>query len=227
MNVLSQSGRKWLPLALYSFAIVLNISVAWLEFWGHGETGSESLFADAWHVVSDGLTNGTGLAKSGMLVLALWVAYQDRIRRTLDWSAALIVFGAGSLMLMSSGDKLMNGELPRIVESSLLLGVAVAGLLANLFLLFLFHLLGVEHTHTHGHAHHHDNVLAMNKLHTAGDALGSILVIATAGLFLWSGDPRVGYFDLFASCAIAGWLMANAWKTLRHLQAHTHAHNHS
>lgn len=208
-------GCDHCKLLLYSVAIVLNIFVAALEFWGSGRTQSTSLSADAWHVISDGLGNVIGVLAALSVLYTSVGSRREKRQKYFEFLAGLFVMCVGFLILMNSGNRLINGILPEIVEGKLLLGVAAIGLLVNVLLWFAFRMLRVEHSHVHDTSDHHDDgVLSANIAHTLGDAAASIGVLLNASLFVLFGDRRVGYLDLAISCLIALWLMKQAWDVL-------------
>ena len=196
---------------LYAFAVVLAALVAALEFFGSRETGSRSLWSDAWHVASDGFGYLIGGAYALLALYQVWKP-QDlvRLRKWCETAIGMLLVVVAINIFGESGYRLWFGVLPDIRRDGLLLGIAVLGLLANLFLLMLFWAFGVHHDHGGAAGHHHqhgagpDKILQGNFWHTASDTASSFLVIANAVIFSLTTNPAWGYLDLSVSIIIAG-----------------------
>jgi len=208
---------------LYWFAILVTGLIAWFEFWGSGITGSRSLFADAWHVVSDGMGYLIGVFALRMVKNTL-SGKQSQVKRRFEVLVASFILVVGLHMFVTSAGHIYNREIPLITSNRLLVVVAFVGLMANLFLFFLFRALRVGHGHG-GHNHvHEDGVLQMNIVHTLGDAATSFMVLMNALLFLIFPDRRIVYLDLLVSCVIALWLI---WQALGLLISPHVGHKHT
>lgn len=195
---------------LYGFALVITIVVAALEFWGSQETGSVSLWSDAWHMVGDAFGYAIG---GGYALLAL-----SRLLKTegLKWVRGACEFLLGAFLVLTAcgifadaGGRLWWGVLPVVEHSGLLFSVAVTGLVVNGGLMFLFLSFGLGHGHdsqTHDHAHRASGnaILRANFWHTFGDAASSLLVVLNAIIFSVTDNPVWGRLDLAVSLVIAG-----------------------
>lgn len=194
----------------YAFALVLAVAVAALEFFGSRETGSQSLWSDAWHVASDALGYLIGMVYALLALYRVWKS-QDltRLREWCEIAIGILLVVVAVRIFGESGYRLWFGLLPDIRQDELLLGIAVLGLAANLFLLVLFWAFGIHHDHGGAMGHHHqhgsgaDKILQGNFWHTVSDTVSSLLVIVNAVIFSLTTNPAWGYLDLSVSLAIA------------------------
>jgi len=181
--------------------LVLTVAVMAAEVVGALVSGSLALLADAGRMATDAL--GVALAL-GAVSLAQRPA---RGRRTFGWQRAEILAAVanGLLLLGVAGYVLVEavrrvGDPPEI-GSGVMLGVALAGLVANLVGLALLH---------RGRA----SSLAVRGAHleVLGDALGSGAVIVAAVVVATTGWTPA---DTVASVAIGALVLPRAWTLLR------------
>jgi cobalt-zinc-cadmium efflux system protein len=150
---------------------------------------SLSLIADAGHMVSDAAALGLGL-------FAMWMASHPHTeRRTFGFHRAeiLAALANGSLLMALSFLVIWQAfarlQQPQDIESGLMLGVAVLGLLVNVVAL---NVLG---------GHRHDNLNVKSAfLHVLGDAVGSAGVILAALVIRFTGWTPI---DSLVSVGIA------------------------
>lgn len=140
-------------------------------------SGSLALLADAAHMLTD----------TGSLLLA-WFGYRLAARpadpaRSYGFGRmkVLAAFTNGVLLVLLAfwivWEAVARLLAPVEVMGSLMLGVAVLGLVVNIIAFWILH----------GGAHAHDLNLRGALWHVAGDMLGSVAAILAAGLILWQG----------------------------------------
>lgn len=183
--------------------IILLLSLVYMvaEVVGGLISGSLALLADAGHMLSD----VGGLALS---LVALWIARRPAdARRTYGYTRAeiLAALAQGVALLVVAVVIVIEGVerlvQPREVSGSVMIGIAVGGLVVNLFGLWLLR---------------RDQAHSLNIrgawLHIAGDALGSVGVILAGLAILFLGWAWV---DPAASIAISVLILFAAWHLLR------------
>jgi len=183
--------------------IILLLSLVYMvaEIVGGLISGSLALLADAGHMLSD----VGGLALS---LIALWIARRPAdARRTYGYTRAeiLAALAQGVALLVVAVVIVIEGVerlvQPREVTGSVMIGIAVGGLVVNLFGLWLLR---------------RDQAHSLNIrgawLHIAGDALGSVGVILAGLAILFLGWTWV---DPAASIAISILILLAAWHLLR------------
>lgn len=193
---LRAESRRRLVLAL---GITATVMIA--EAVGGWLAGSLALLADAGHMLADAAALG----------LALFVARVAQRPATPERS-----FGLLRLEILAA---LVNGALliaiaigigveawhrlkaPPTVDGSLLLGIAVVGLVANLVSLRILH---------HGHEH------SLNQrgayLHVLGDLLGSVGALAAGGIVVATGWVMA---DPLISVLITLLVLGSAWRLIK------------
>jgi len=175
---------------------------------------SVALLADAGHMLTD----------AGALALSLFVAWFARRPATpqrtygyLRWEILAAFINGATLLLLSAWilvEAVQRIGSPEPVGGALMLGVAVAGLLAN----------GLSAWLLHGH---HEGSLNMRGayLHVLSDLLGSVAVILAAIAVQWFGWTLA---DPLASIAVTLLIIRGAWRLVREavevLLEHTPAH---
>ncbi|TFC32151.1 cation transporter [Cryobacterium sp. TMT2-18-3] len=194
----SQTNRARLSVAIGIVAAVLVVEVvgAWL-------TGSLALLADAGHMFSD-------LAGLIIALTATVVAARPATdRQTFGYQRAE-VFGAllNGLILLGVAIAVVIGAVGRLVDAggsevraTPMLVVAVIGLLANVAALLLLRPAAGSSINMRG-----------AYLEVLGDTLGSVAVIAAAGVILLTGFVQA---DAIASLIIAGMIAPRALVLLR------------
>src|SRR6478609_2777260 len=152
-------SRLWVVLGLTLVTLVVEVVGSWMS-------GSLALLADAGHLLTDG-------AAVGLTLFTAWLATRPpTARRTyghLRWEILGALINGSVLVALSVWivvEALARFRSPVVVESGILLVVAVAGLLTNGLALYLLH---------------GDREGSLNLrgayLHVLGDLLGSVGVI--------------------------------------------------
>ncbi len=184
-------------------AIALSIAagVFVLEVVGAAITGSLALLADAGHVFTDMF--GVGFA----LVAATMAQRPPTLRRTYGWQRlevvaaafnALLLIGVGLYVAYEGIRRLFD---PEPVEAGLMLVVAVIGLAANFVSLRVLTAGKDESINVRG-----------AYLEVLGDLLGSVAVVAAAGIIVLTGWERA---DPVASLAVAALILPRSLRLLR------------
>jgi cobalt-zinc-cadmium efflux system protein len=165
-------------------------------------TNSLALLSDAFHMLSD--TVALGLA-----ALAARVSLRrptpektfgfKRFEVLAAFANAVILLVLGAGTAVSALGRLWN---PQAVHAGPMMGVAAAGLVLNIGVLFWLRGAGED-----------KNLNEEGVLwHVLGDALGSLAALAAGGLMLWKGWMRA---DAFAGLAIAAILVYGSQKLIR------------
>ncbi len=152
-------------------------------------SGSLALLADAAHMLTD----------AGSLLLA-WFGFHLATRpadakRSFGFARfrILAAFANGLTLILLAGWIIVEAAQrffsPAPIESGMMLGVAIVGLLVNIVAFFVLH---------GGDAGHDDVNLEGALWHVAGDLLGSVVAIIAAGVIMWTGwtpiDPLLSIF---------------------------------
>ncbi len=174
----SRSGAalRWALLVTATFAVV--------EVVGGLLSGSLALLADAGHMVTDA-------ASLGLSLFAAWMAARPAdANRTYGWYRVEILAALvnGAALLAVTGwivvEALQRLRTPQPVEPGLMLGVASAGLVANLVGVVLLHRAHGESLNVHG-----------AYLHVLSDVLGSVAAVSAGLVILLTGwtpaDPLI------------------------------------
>lgn len=164
-------------------------------------SNSVALIADAGHMLTD----------AGALGLSLFVAWFSRrpatSKRTygyLRWEILAAFLNGATLLLLSAWILVESfGRLraPEPVGGALMLGIAIAGLVAN----------GISAWLLHGH-HEQSLNLRGAYLHVLSDLLGSVAVILAAVAVQWFGWA---WADPAASIAVTLLIVRGAWRLVR------------
>jgi cobalt-zinc-cadmium efflux system protein len=184
-------------------ALVLGVTAAFLvvEFVGGLLANSLALLADAGHMLGD-------VGALGLSLFALWFArrpatpeksygyYRIEILAALANGLTLSVIAIA--IFAQAWSRLRS---PEPVEGPLMLGVATAGLLVNLFAAAALHA-------TKGH---NLNIRGA-YLHVLGDLLGSVGAILAALLILLTGWTPA---DPLISCAVGVLILVGSWRLVR------------
>src|SRR3954467_9202830 len=183
--------------------IALGITVLLLLGEGIGGWLSHSLalLADAGHVLTDG-------AALGLSLFVAWLARQpgteSKTYGYLRWEILAALFNAATLLIISVWivvEAVLRFRHPEPIEGSLMLGVAIAGLVAN----------AVAVKVLHGSHSHSLNVRAA-YLHMVGDLLAAAGTVVAAIVVRYTGwlgaDPA-------ASLLTTLLIVASAWRLLR------------
>ncbi len=167
---------KW-SMALTSVYLIAEVVGGYLS-------GSLALLADAGHMLAD-------VGAIGLALFAAWICTQDageqktygyhRIEILAAFINGLALAGISFLIIYEAYHRFLS---PEAVEGSLMMGVAVGGLIINIIVAKILH-----------GDHQHDLNIKGAYLHVLGDLLGSIGAIIAAGLiyfydWLWA-DPLI------------------------------------
>jgi cation diffusion facilitator family transporter len=176
--------------------------------------GSMALLADGWHM-------GTHAAALAVTAFAYIYARRHASDRRYSFGTGKVgtlggfasAVGLAVVALLVFGESAQRLAAPVAIRFNEAIGVAVVGLVVNLFCAFLLRddhdhnsVSSHDDDHDHHHHHHHDHNLRAAYLHVLADALTSLLAIAalTTGKYLgwmWM-DPIMG---LVGSIVIARW----------------------
>jgi cobalt-zinc-cadmium efflux system protein len=185
--------------------LAITLTVLVVEVVGGLLSGSFALIADAGHM----LTDAAGVALA--LVATSLARRPATARRTFGWQRAEILAAlVNALVLTAVAVGAVVGGVRRIaepgdVEARLMLGVAVAGLVANAVGLLLLRPGQQESLNVRG-----------AYLEVLGDLLGSVAVIAAAVVVLTTGFTAA---DGIASVLIGALIAPRAWSLLRDVGA--------
>jgi cobalt-zinc-cadmium efflux system protein len=186
-----------------SLAAALGITLLFVvaEVVGGLLSNSVALLADAGHMVTD----------AGALALSLFVAWFSRRPATpqrtygsLRWEILAAFLNGAALLVLSAWilvESVGRLRAPEPVGGALMLGIAVAGLVAN----------GASAWLLHRHQDHSLNLRGA-YLHVLSDLLGSVAVIIAAGLVQWRGWLLA---DPLASIAVTLLIIRGAWRLVR------------
>lgn len=163
-------------LVLTALFMLVEAAAGWVA-------NSLALLADAGHMLAD-------VAALGLALFVGWAARRPATAERTYGYLRLEIFGAlvngGALLVLAGGivwEALDRFRHPPVVESRILLGVGVAGVVVNLIALRLLH-----------HGHQHSLNLRGAYLHVLGDFLGSAGAVAAGAVIL-----------------LTGWTPADAW----------------
>lgn len=199
-----RGDTRALQIALAITAVFLAVEAV-----GGYISGSVALLADAGHMATD-------VAALALSLFAIRVAGRNPTpnktygyRRTEILAAlanGLLLVGVSVAIAVDSIQRLMG---PPEVASDVMLGVAIAGLAANLVSAWVLH-------RSHGEADGHDHGQSLNMrgalLHVMGDALGSVGAIVAAILMMTLGW---GLADPIAALLITGLILVSSWRLVR------------
>jgi cobalt-zinc-cadmium efflux system protein len=189
-------GRRRLMLVLSITAVFMVV-----EFVGGWISNSLALMADAGHMLSD-------VAALGLTAFALWFSRRPATpAKTYGYMRieilAALVNGA-TLIVISMvifWQAYARFREPQEVEGALMLGVATAGLLVNIFAAFMLH-----------SSSGHNLNLRGAYLHVLGDLLGSVGAITAAIVILATGWMPA---DPIISVIVALLILVGAWRLVR------------
>jgi cobalt-zinc-cadmium efflux system protein len=180
---------------------VITLAVLLVEVVGAVLSGSLALLADAGHVLADGA--GIGLA----LLAIRFAARPATPQRTFGYYRleilaavvnAVLLFGVAGFVLVEAWRRLTD---PPEVASGLMLAVACFGLVANAVSMWLLRRGQAESLNLRG-----------AYLEVWGDLLGSLAVLAAAGVIAATGFQAA---DPLASALIGVLILPRTWRLLR------------
>jgi cobalt-zinc-cadmium efflux system protein len=191
--------RKDTRRLLAAFAVIASIMV--VEIVGGLLSGSLALLADATHMFADaaalGLAAGAHLIARRPADLRRHFGYQRAQVLAAFFNGATLVV----LMLWIVSEAVQRLLDPVAVNATLMLNVAIAGLLANALAFWLLHSAGSRNVNIRG-----------ALLHVAADLLSSIAAILGALLIMWTG---IGRFDPILSILVAALVGISAVRLLK------------
>lgn len=193
-DVRSHRGRLLIVLCLTAGALVAQVVGGLLS-------GSLALLADAGHLATD-------VAGVLLALLAAWFAGRPPTpERTFGYyrleilaaaGNAVLLFGVAVVIVFEAVRRLAD---PPPVGGSLMLGVAAFGMAVNAVALSLLH-----------GSHRHNLNVRGAYLEVLGDLLGSVLVLAAAGVIAFTGALIA---DPIASIAVGVLILPRTWSLLR------------
>ena len=175
MNCVHRPSRERSPRALAT-VLAITLGFAAVEVAGGLLSGALVLLADAAHMLTDA-------AAVALSLFAAWIAsrpataqktygyYRLEILAALLNGAVLIALTAGIVL-----EAIQRLESPQPIRPGLLLGVATAGLLANLAAVAILHRAKGESLNVHG-----------AYLHVVSDVLGSVAAIGAGAVVALTG----------------------------------------
>lgn len=170
-------------------ALGISLAVLAAEVGGGLFAGSLALLSDATHVLVDVVALVVGLGAARMAAREPDEHHTYGFHRLEAMGAlanAVLLIAVSAVVLVASVDRLLS---PSPVDASVVLAIAIVGLIAN----------GTSALIVHG-SERHTGATRVLVLHLGGDAIGSIAVIASALVVLAGGSSAA---DPVASLAIA------------------------
>ncbi len=181
----------------FGLGIALNVGFVLTESYFGWQSHSLALLADAGHNFSDVL--GLILAWVGM-----WMArLRPDDRHTYGWQRASIMAALVNALLLlvvmgsMAWEAVHRFSSPAVVQGQTMMWVAAAGVLLNGLTAWLFMAGG-----------RHDLNIRGAFLHMAGDALVSLGVVVSGGVYLWTGWF---WLDPVMSLVIASLVVVGTW----------------
>lgn len=184
-------------------ALVLTGSFTIIEAVGGWIAGSLAILADAAHMLTDTAALGFAWVAAGVSTRGA-----DE-RRSYGYQRVQVLAGfINGLVLVAivawiAVEAVRRFAEPQPVAGGLMLGVAAAGLLVNLWVFRVLH---------QGHGHHHDLNVRGAVLHVLGDLFGSVGAIVAAVVILWTGWTPI---DPLLSLAVCVLVLVSAGRLLR------------
>ncbi|EBL9190407.1 CDF family zinc transporter ZitB [Salmonella enterica] len=184
------------------FAFIVTAGFMLLEVVGGILSGSLALLADAGHMLTDA---------AALLFALLAVQFSRRpptVRHTFGWlrlttlAAFVNAIALVVITLLIVWEAIERFYTPRPVAGNLMMVIAVAGLLANLFAFWILH---------RGSDEKNLNVRAA-ALHVMGDLLGSVGAIVAALIIIWT---RWTPADPILSILVSVLVLRSAWRLLK------------
>ncbi|MDD2524688.1 MAG: cation diffusion facilitator family transporter, partial [Endomicrobiaceae bacterium] len=191
----SLSGSKYLGV------ILLNICITIAEIIGGIMSGSLSLLSDAVHNFSDTVS-----------IIFSYFAWKisgkkKDAKRTYGYKRAEIIaaFVNSSVLVIISlfliFEAIKRFQNPETINSIIMIGVAIVGLLANFISMLLLE----------KESHHNMNIKS-SYLHLLGDTLSSVgVVLGGIAIFIWN----IFWIDPVITLMIAVYIMIESWKIVK------------
>ena len=194
-----EACEERLPRRSLKIAIVLTAVIFLAEVIGGLVSGSLALLGDAAHMLQDVVAL---LLSLGAIIIAGRLPSPSRTfgYHRVEIGAAVVngflLIGVSALIV---GEALARFSHPRPIDSSVMLGVAVIGLVANLAAMYILH-------------GSHDLNFRSAFLHVLGDTLSSVAVIVAA---IWIAFTGQTFIDPLLSIAIAVLILVSSFSLLR------------
>jgi cobalt-zinc-cadmium efflux system protein len=183
------------------WVFVLTFLYLMVEVAGGILSGSLALLADGFHMFADS-------AAIGLSLFAAWLSHRpapkhrtfgyQRVEILAAFANALLLVGMGLFIFWEGYERFSH---PEPIKASLMLWVALGGLIVNMISAKLLHA-----------DHDHNLNIKGAYLHVMGDLLGSVGAMVAGGL-IWAFDWR--WADPVMSCVIALLILVSAWGLLR------------
>jgi cobalt-zinc-cadmium efflux system protein len=194
-----EACEERLPQRSLKLAIVLTAVIFLAEVIGGLVSGSLALLGDAAHMLQDVVAL---LLSLGAIVIAGRLPSPSRTfgyHRVEIGAAVINGFLLIGVSLMIANEALARFSHPQPIDSTVMLGVAVIGLIANLAAMYVLH-------------GSHDLNIRSAFLHVLGDTLSSVAVIVAAVWITFTGQTFV---DPLLSIAIAILILVSSFSLLR------------
>ncbi len=189
------------PRRALAIALALTVTFIAVEIVGGVLSNSLALLADAGHMISDA-------GAIALSLFAMWIANRRHTaRRTFGLHRAeiLAALANGATLWLIAGyvifEAVRRAADPPEIASLPMLVVAILGLIVNLAAMWVL-------------GHHRDSSLNVRGayLHVAGDALGSVGVIAAAAIIWFTGWTMA---DAIVSLVISALIIFAGWRLIR------------
>jgi len=194
-----EACEERLPQRSLKLAIVLTAIIFLAEVIGGLVSGSLALLGDAAHMLQDVVAL---LLSLGAIIIAGRLPSPSRTfgyHRVEIGAAVINGFLLIGVSIMIVNEALARFSSPRPIDSTVMLGVAVIGLAANLAAMYVLH-------------GSHDLNIRSAFLHVLGDTLSSVAVIVAAAWIAFTGQTFV---DPLLSIAIAILILISSFSLLR------------
>ena len=194
-----EACKERLPQRSLKLAIVLTTVIFLAEVIGGLVSGSLALLGDAAHMLQDVVAL---LLSLGAIIIAGRLPSPSRTfgyHRVEIGAAVINGFLLIGVSIMIVNEALARFSSPRPIDSTVMLGVAVIGLAANLAAMYVLH-------------GSHDLNIRSAFLHVLGDTLSSVAVIVAAAWIAFTGQTFV---DPLLSIAIAILILISSFSLLR------------
>jgi len=194
-----EACEERLPQRSLKIAIVLTAVIFLAEVAGGLVSGSLALLGDAAHMLQDVVAL---LLSLGAIIIAGRLPSPSRTfgyHRVEIGAAVVNGFLLIGVSVMIVSEALARFSHPRPIDSTVMLGVAVIGLVANLAAIYVLH-------------GSHDLNIRSAFLHVLGDTLSSVAVIVTA---IWIAFTGQTFVDPLLSIAIAVLILVSSFSLLQ------------
>jgi cobalt-zinc-cadmium efflux system protein len=194
-----EAGGERLPVRSLKIAIVLTAVIFLAEVIGGLVSGSLALLGDAAHMLQDVVALFLSLGAiiiAGRLPTTSRTFGYHRVEIGVAVINGFLLIGVSILIV---NEALARFSSPRPINSTVMFGVAVIGLAANLVAMYVLH-------------GSHDLNIRSAFLHVLGDTLSSVAVIIAA---IWIAFTGQTFVDPLLSIAIAVLILVSSFSLLR------------